>query len=124
MTHSAATDRDLSDLFAAIDANDAAAFVGFLTDDAVFRFGSAPAVEGRAEIQAAVQAFFDSIKTCSHTLTSSFGRGSTYFCEGETTYTRHDGSQVTVPFADVFEYDGDLIAQYKIYADISPLYAT
>ena len=114
MTHSAATDRDLSDLFAAIDANDAAAFVGFLTDDAAFRFGSAPAVE----------AFFDSIKTCSHTLTSSFGRGSTHFCEGETTYTRHDGSQVTVPFADVFEYDGDLISQYKIYADIAPLYAT
>ena len=45
MANSEAADRDLTDLFAAIDANDAAAFVGFLTDDAVFRFGSAPSVE-------------------------------------------------------------------------------
>ena len=71
-----------------------------------------------------MQEFFDSIKGCSHTLTSSFGRDSTLFCEGEITYTRHDGSQVTLPFADVFEYKGDLISHYKIYADISPLYAT
>jgi hypothetical protein len=39
------------------------------------------------------------------------------------TYQRHDGSEISLPFTDIFEYDGDLIAHYKIYMDIGPLYA-
>ena len=113
----------LTDLFAAIDGKDADRFVEFLTPDGSFRFGSAPKVEGREAVRAAVAGFFDSIRGLSHEINAVFGSGDTLFCEGETTYTRHDGSTVTVPFADVFEYDGELIAEYKIYADIGPLYA-
>ena len=39
------------------------------------------------------------------------------------TYRRHDGTEITLPFTNVFEYRGDLIAHYKIYIDIGPLYA-
>ncbi len=123
MTDSAAASRDTGGLFAAIDANDAAAFVGYLTDDAVFRFGSAPAVHGRASIQAAVDGFFGTIAGCSHNVQKTLDNGSTLVCEGEVTYRRQNGSEITLPFVDVFEYDGDLIAQYKIYMDINPLYA-
>ena len=49
--------------------------------------------------------------------------GPTLVCEGEVTYRRHNGTEITLPFTDIFEYDGDLIAQYKIYIDIGPLYA-
>ena len=38
MPDSAAAGQETGDQFAAIDANDPAAFVGILTDDAVFRF--------------------------------------------------------------------------------------
>jgi ketosteroid isomerase-like protein len=114
---------DTGALFDAIDANDATAFVGFLTDDAVFRFGSAPPVQGRAAIAAAVSGFFDTIAGCSHAVHNSVGSGNTRVCEGEVTYRRHNGTAITLPFADVFEYDGDLIAEYKIYMDIGPLYA-
>jgi len=123
MTDSAAANRDTGGLFAAIDANDAAAFVGHLTDDAVFRFGSAPEVRGKALIQAAVDGFFGTIAGCSHNVQKTLDNGSTLVCEGEVTYCRQNGSQITLPFVDVFEYDGDLIAQYKIYMDINPLYA-
>jgi limonene-1,2-epoxide hydrolase len=123
MTDSAAASRDTGGLFAAIDANDSAAFVGYLTDDAVFRFGSAPAVHGRAPIQAAVDGFFGTIAGCSHNVQKTLDNGSTLVCEGEVTYLRQNGSQITLPFVDVFEYDGDLVAQYKIYMDINPLYA-
>lgn len=122
MTQASAASVDTGGLFAAIDANDAAAFVGYLTEDAVFRFGSAPAVSGRAAIQAAVDGFFGTIAGCSHQVHNTLASGSTLVCEGEVTYTRVDGSLIILPFTDVFEYDGDLIAQYKIYMDISPLY--
>ncbi len=123
MSSGSAAGSDIGGLFAAIDAQDGAAFVGYLTDDAVFRFGSAPAVRGRAAVQAAVEGFFDSIAGLSHSIDRRFGEDGTLVVEGEVTYTRHDGRKVVVPFVDVFECEGDKIAEYKIYIDISPLYA-
>ena len=123
MSSEQAADSDIGGLFEAIDAQDGAAFVGFLTDDAVFRFGSAPAVQGRVAVQAAVEGFFGSIAGLSHTIHKTLRHADTLVCEGEVTYTRQDGSRISIPFANVFEYDGDLIAKYKIYIDISPLYA-
>ena len=124
MSHGAAAGRETGGLFAAIDRQDGAAFVAFLTEDAIFRFGSAPPVQGRDAVQAAVEGFFSSIAGLSHSVTATIGQGDTLVCEGEVTYERHDGSTISLPFCDVFEYDGDLISQYKIYLDIAPLFAT
>ena len=123
MSSEQAADSDIGGLFTAIDAQDGAAFVGYLTDDEVFRFGSAPAVQGRSAVPAAVEGFFGSYKGLSHTIHKTLRQADTLVCEGEVTYTRQDGSTITIPFVNVFEYDGDLIARYKIYIDIAPLYA-
>jgi limonene-1,2-epoxide hydrolase len=113
----------LDALFTSIDSKDVNGFLDFLTETASFRFGSSPAVRGHEAIAETVGAFLDSLGGLSHRLTAVATRGDTLFCEGETTYTRKDGREVVVPFADVFEYEGDKIAEYKIYADVSPLYA-
>ena len=112
----------LDDLFAAIDSNDGSAFGAFLTEDARFRFGSAPAIDGRSSIVAGVDAFFDSIGGCRHRVDKVLSDADTLVCEGEVSYTRLDGTTVSVPFVDVFELDGALIRDYKIYIDIGPLY--
>lgn len=122
MTGNSAVSRETDGVFAAIDRQDSAAFVGYLTDDAVFRFGSAPPVQGRDAIAAAVGGFFDTIADLAHQIGNTVVVGSSQFIEGEVTYTRLDGSQISLPFTDVFEYEGDKIAHYKIYMDISPLY--
>ena len=113
----------LDELFAAIDRRDVDAFVGFLTEDATFRFGSAPAAEGTEAIRAAVDGFFGTIKGLEHDVGNACASGTTLFCEGDVTYTRHDDSTIKLPFADVFEMSGDRIASYKIYMDIGPLYS-
>ena len=46
----------------------------------------------------------------------------TIFYKGEVTYTRHDGSTITLPYFNVFGMDGELIKDYQIYMDINPLY--
>ena len=122
MSLASAAGPDTAALFAAIDRKDAAAFASRLTADAVFRFGSAPGVAGRDAIAAAVGGFFDSIAGLSHAVHKVLWDGGTQVCEGEVTYERHDGSTLTVPFVDVFEYEGDLISEYKIYIDIGELY--
>jgi hypothetical protein len=43
-------------------------------------------------------------------------------CEGVVTYTRHDASVVSFPFANVFQLRGEKVCSYHIYADISPLF--
>ena len=123
MSSGSAAGSDTGGMFAAIDAMDADKFVGYLSSDAVFRFGSAPPVQGRDAVHAAVRGFFATIAGCSHRISNSLQRGSTLVCEGEVTYQRHDGREVTMPFADVLEYSGDLISHYKIYIDSGPLYA-
>ena len=67
--------------------------------------------------------FFATIAGCAHSIARTVCEGGTLFCEGEVTYRRHDGTEITLPFTDVFEYDDDLIDAYKIYIDIGPLYA-
>ena len=123
MNSATAASRDTGGVFAAIDAKDGVGFVSYLTENAVFRFGSAPPVQGRDAIQAAVEGFFTTIAGCSHKIAKSLRQDDTVVCEGEVTYKRHDGSSITLPFTDIFEYDGELIAHYKIYIDIAPLYA-
>lgn len=123
MTVSEAQQELLQKTFSAIDARDTETFAGVLAEDAVFRFGSAPPVEGRAAIAAAVDGFFGSIAALRHDLHKTLASGDTLVCEGEVTYTRLDDSEITLPFTDVFELSGDKISHYKIYIDIAPLFA-
>ncbi len=113
----------ITELFGVIDSKDAAAFGNFLTPDGTFRFGNAPPVQGRNEITAAVHGFFSTIASLSHDLQDVWEFGDDVICRGEVTYGRHDGSSVTLPFADVFRMQDALISDYRIYMDIAPLYA-
>ena len=110
-------------LFAAIDGRDADAFVAFIAEDGEFRFGNAPPVVGRAAIRAAVAGFFAAIGGCRHRLLASWTSPGTAVCEGEVTYTRHDGSTLAVPFVNVFALGDGRIRSYRIYIDNGPLFS-
>jgi ketosteroid isomerase-like protein len=113
----------LRPLFSTIDAADASGFCTYLTEDAIFRFGNAPAVRGRSAIEQAVRQFFATIRRSSHRLGRVWSTGAAVALEGFVTYTRLDGSEVTLPFADTMVLRGDRLAEYYIYIDIAPLYA-
>jgi len=97
-------------------------FASHLSDDATFQLGNADAVTGRAAIEEAVAGFFGSIGGISHQLLESWVLPDAVICSGTVTYTRHDGSRLTVPFANVFKMHGNLIRKYVVYVDISELY--
>jgi ketosteroid isomerase-like protein len=110
-------------LFAAIDGKQAHDFATFLTEDGEFRFGNGPAVHGRAAVGAYVEGFFGMIGASKHQLVRAWHDDGTAVCEGMVTYTRLDGSKLTVPFVNVFYLRGDKIARYLIYIDNTPLFA-
>ncbi len=114
----------LQQLFATIDSGDAVAFARFLTPHGSFRFGNAPPAVGRVAIEAAVAGFFTSIRRCDHRLLRCWIAPGSEAVQGEVTYTRLDGSRLTVPFVNVFLLEGALIRDYQIHIDASQLYAT
>lgn len=112
----------IDELFAAVDAKDAARFAAFLIEDCVFLFANQPAVAGRAAVRDAVAAFFASIRGLSHEVREATTDGDSVWSRGLVTYVRHDGSSLTVPFATHFTVRDTRIARYQIYVDASALY--
>lgn len=109
-------------LFQALDAFDANTFASFLTEDAIFVFGNAEPVKGKSTIRDAVASFFASIAAIRHDLTETWTVPGAIICHGVVTYTRHSGTTLQVPFANVFTLEGERIRNYLIYIDNTQLY--
>ena len=116
-------DEWIGDLFRYIDAKDSDKWLEFLTPDASFRFGNGAVVEGKDAIRESVCAFFASISALRHELADVWNHPDAVICRGEVTYTRLDGSTLTIPFVNVLKLDGSLIRNYLVYADVSELYS-
>jgi ketosteroid isomerase-like protein len=101
---------------------DAARFATFMTEDGVFRFGNGPASVGRPAIEAGVAGFFAALGGLAHRIHGSWTAGDRVFVQGEVTYTRRDGTAVTLPFLNLLEMRGGLINRYLVYADINPVW--
>jgi len=123
MTGGAAGRVDLESLFASIDEMDTERFLGFIGEDCTFRFGSSPPITGREGIRASVNDFFSMFAALRHELDRVVADDASIVCEGTVTYTKHDGSKITLPFCNVFEDHAGLITLYRIYIDMTPLYA-
>ena len=111
----------INEIFAAIDARDTQRFLDFLTSRCGFRFGNMPPASGKDAIARAVGGFFASVAGLSHEVLEVWLETDAAICHGLVTYTRADGSRLTVPFADIFRFEGDLISEYLIFIDISQL---
>ena len=111
----------IGDLLASIDGMDADKFVSFVADDAEFRYGSNPPVAGRAAIRDYVAQFFAMFKGLRHRLLESWSYPDAVFVQGEVTYSKHDGSELTLPFLNCFKMRSGKVQEYLIYIDPTPL---
>ncbi|MGB6578932.1 MAG: nuclear transport factor 2 family protein [Streptosporangiaceae bacterium] len=115
--------RDIAAIFADIDAFDPDKFVAHLTPDAKFRFANADPVTGREAVKEAVTGFFASIDGLTHHILNVYESGETVIAQIDVEYRRKDGKSVTVPNADILVFDGDLVRDWQIYIDVTPVYA-
>jgi len=111
------------DLFTSIDEKDSEKFSSFLLEDCSFQFGNMPAVQGVDAISEFVGGFFVSIDSLKHELSDIWSVPGGVVCHGIVTYTRHDKSQLTIPFSNIFKVDDARVLDYQIFADTSQLYA-
>jgi ethanolamine ammonia-lyase large subunit len=109
-------------LFQDIDSMDPDRFAGHLAEGVTFRFGNADPVIGREAVRDAWAQFCASLDGVRHALVDQWDAGTATIAEAEVTYTRKDGSTVTLPVATIYRGD-DLIEDYRIFMDVAPLFA-
>jgi ketosteroid isomerase-like protein len=117
-------ERTVREMFAALDAGDIESALGLMTEDVALRFGSADLVVGHAAIAAQSATMAATIASMSHGLLAVWTTGEpdpAVICEMTVTYHRHDGSQLTLPCANIFRLRGGRIADYRIYMDVNPV---
>ena len=106
-----------------IDSMDAKAFASHLSEDCVLRYANNDEVVGRPAIEAAIAGFYTTIKALRHEPVAEWNVGDTTIIQFECTYTRHDDRQVTVPAVSIFRRGDALIDDYRIFVDLTPVYA-
>ncbi|WP_157390259.1 nuclear transport factor 2 family protein [Nocardia terrae] len=121
-----ADENTVCELFAAIDAGRIETATGLLTQDVHFRFGNAEPTIGRDAFAANAAAMGGVLASISHEMLAVWTTSepdAAVVCEMAVTYSRHDGSQLKLPCANVFRLRSGLIADYRIYMDINPVFA-
>jgi ketosteroid isomerase-like protein len=112
-----------TEVFADVDRMDAKAFASHLAEDCLLRFGNADEVVGRRAIEEVIAGFFTTINGLSHRIVDQWEVDNTTIIQLEATYTRKDDRKVTIPAVAVWQRGSDLIDDYRIYVDQTPVYA-
>jgi hypothetical protein len=110
-------------LFEDIDSMEPDRFAAHLSEDVSMRFGNAEPIHGRQAARDAWAGFCESLDGVAHTPLGCWESAEGTVAEAEVTYTRKDGSTVTVPVTTIYRGSGDLIDDYRIYIDLAPLFA-
>lgn len=116
------TRKDIQSLFDSIDKFDTKTFASCLDEEAEFKFGNMPVVKGKNAIFEFVAGFFQAIRAIQHTNLEVWELEGIRFVNGTVTYTRLDGSTLTVNFSNTFKLKGNLIKDYLIFIDNSELF--
>lgn len=116
------------DFFAAVDAHDPEKVAQRVTEDARLTFGVQPAVVGRDAIRRAFGDTFAKVDATRHELTGVWtgrdGDREVISAEARVTYTLPGGRQVTVPCTSTLRLEGDLVADYRIFIDLAPVFGS
>jgi limonene-1,2-epoxide hydrolase len=111
------------DLFRDIDSMEPDAFARHLSEHVRFRFGNSEPVIGRDNVRDVWAGFCDGIAGVQHDVIEEFEQGEATIVESTVTYTRKDGSTVSLPVVTIYRGAGALIDDYRIFMDVAPLFA-
>lgn len=112
----------VSKVYEAIDSMDQHGFANCLTENCTFVFANSDPVIGRANAAAASQNFLTQLAGIKHHLLNVWTFENVIVSQLSVTYTRKDGSTLTIPAVTIWKLQDRLIDECRIYLDISPLF--
>jgi ketosteroid isomerase-like protein len=112
-----------ADFFRSADSFDIEQLAGWFADDVEVRFGNQPAITGKAAAREAFAGFWSSIGGMRHTRESVVSLGDMAAQASIVTYTRHDGSDVSMPVSShLRRVAPGKIDRLWIFIDMAPLF--
>jgi ketosteroid isomerase-like protein len=114
----------VTSVYKAIDTMDEKELAPFLAEDCTFVFGNAKPVVGRAASADASKAFMATIAGIKHDLADVWKVDDNIISRMTVTYTRKDGKKMSFPGVTIWRVKGKQIADYRIYVDNTPLFAS
>ena len=116
----------ITSVLAAIDAGEIAAATRHLCDDVTVLFGNFEPLIGAAAFTQLFAQFTCSLQAVRHEIHDIWPAANdldVLIATLTAHYTRTDGRRVSLPCCNVFRMSGGLIAEYRVYMDISPALA-
>ena len=114
---------DRSQLFTDIDSMEPDRFAQHLAGDVTMRFGNADPVHGRDAVHDVWAGFCEGVDGVSHSGLRRWESEEGTVAEADVTYTKQDGSTVTVPVVTIYREGDDGIDDYRVFIDLAPLFA-
>jgi len=108
--------------FTALDAGDVSRAASLPAPDVSLRFGNDLVIVGRVDVSAQLAELMSALTSLSHEVCTMWAHDDTVICEVKITYERLDGSFLALPCVDIFRMSNDLIADYRAYLNITPLF--
>jgi ketosteroid isomerase-like protein len=113
--------RNVEGVLKVADQMNAVAFSELLTTDVKFRFANNDLWTGRDAVVSGLDYLFSKITALKHDLKGIYVKGRGYAVEAIANYKMKDGKLISLPVVSVMKYRGNLIEDYRIYMDISPV---
>jgi ketosteroid isomerase-like protein len=112
----------VSKVYEAIDSMDEQRFANCLSENCTFVFANGDPVIGRVNAAAASHSFLSQLAGIRHHLVNVWTFEDVIVSQICVTYTRKDGSTLTIPAVTIWKLRDRLIDECRIYVDISPLF--
>jgi ketosteroid isomerase-like protein len=109
--------------YGALDAKDIDTVASLCTPDTRVQFANHEPVHGMDAVRTTMLHFWSTIERMDHRFTNVFESGDQALLEADVTYTRLDGSTVVIKAGTVIRREGGLVADQRIYVDLTPLTA-
>ncbi|WP_168788679.1 nuclear transport factor 2 family protein [Paraburkholderia aromaticivorans] len=111
-----------SEVYEAVDSTDEQRLARFLTENCTFVYGNSEPVIGRANVAESSKKFMALIAGIEHHLLDVWAFEDVIVSRLEVTYTRKDGSTLTLPAVTIWRVRSRQIDDYRIYIDVTPLF--
>ena len=112
-----------SEVYDAVDSKDEQRLARFLTENCTFVYANSDPVVGRENVAESSKNFMALIADIKHQLLDVWAFDDVIVSRLEVTYTRKDGSTLTVPAVTIWRMRNRQIDDYRIYIDVAPLFA-
>ncbi|UCV17838.1 nuclear transport factor 2 family protein [Ferribacterium limneticum] len=110
-------------MFASIDGMRVEEILRYFADDIEFQLGNNESICGKDAVRQGLTKFFSSIKGMRHSFSGIWSQDNVVICQSVAEYARMDEKVVALPCVSIFKYNGSLIIDYRVYIDISPVFA-